>query len=520
MSERYPNYFYAGIALLFVLIGFVVNVSSIPLFDVDEGAFSEATREMLASNIWSATYLDGEPRYDKPILTYWIQAIMVKLFGLNELGLRLHSVCAAILWMLASAIFCRQYVNDKSAWFFVCIFSSTLWITLIGRAATADALLNLFIALSFFDIYRFTKQQQKKYALRAWLWMSLGVLTKGPVAAAIPVIASLIWLISLNRSSIWLAALKMPLGWMIFLSVITPWLFMVWQEQGSGFFYGFLVEHNLNRFATAKEGHGGAWYYYLIILPLIILPYSGLLIPLFGTIKLLWKRPFERLLLIWFFLVLFLVSIAQTKLPHYILYGVTPLIILFAKHRFLLASSNWQVLAPLAFCAIQITLVVIAPNLAAQQNNLYQQEMLANADQVFSKTYLYASVALTIAVLCIFLTHRPGWQKLLGCGILQTLFCYIFLLPSLADIQQTPIKQAALYSKNIQAPFVAYKMHMPSFSLYREAITARRAPALGDYVYTRADRMQSLQALFPTTELNIIYQSGGIRIVQIPHQEP
>ena len=40
-------------------------------FDLDEGAFLEATRELIDGGHWAATTLDGEPRYDKPILSYW-----------------------------------------------------------------------------------------------------------------------------------------------------------------------------------------------------------------------------------------------------------------------------------------------------------------------------------------------------------------------------------------------------------------------------------------------------------------
>ena len=76
-----------------------------PLFDVDEGAFSEATREMLASGDWGHTTLNGEPRFDKPILVYWFQAASVAVFGLHEWSLRLPSALAMWVWCLATAWF-------------------------------------------------------------------------------------------------------------------------------------------------------------------------------------------------------------------------------------------------------------------------------------------------------------------------------------------------------------------------------------------------------------------------------
>src|SRR4051812_12048494 len=50
------------------------NLGGALLYDVDEGAFSEATREMLERHDFVTTYLNGQLRFDKPILIYWLQA--------------------------------------------------------------------------------------------------------------------------------------------------------------------------------------------------------------------------------------------------------------------------------------------------------------------------------------------------------------------------------------------------------------------------------------------------------------
>jgi len=67
-----------------IFFGFWFNLGGVPLFDLDEGAFSEATREMLASGNYLTTYLNGALRFDKPILIYWLQALSVGSFGLDE----------------------------------------------------------------------------------------------------------------------------------------------------------------------------------------------------------------------------------------------------------------------------------------------------------------------------------------------------------------------------------------------------------------------------------------------------
>jgi hypothetical protein len=68
-----------------VLLGLFLNLGAMPLFDVDEGAFGEATREMLERGDYVSTWLNGQPRYDKPILIYWLQAASVRLLGLRRI---------------------------------------------------------------------------------------------------------------------------------------------------------------------------------------------------------------------------------------------------------------------------------------------------------------------------------------------------------------------------------------------------------------------------------------------------
>ena len=50
-----------------VLLAFFWQLGAVPLYDLDEGAFTEATREMLSSGTYITPHKDGEPRYDKPV---------------------------------------------------------------------------------------------------------------------------------------------------------------------------------------------------------------------------------------------------------------------------------------------------------------------------------------------------------------------------------------------------------------------------------------------------------------------
>ena len=101
-TKSETGWFLAALAIL-IFASFFLGLGSAPLFDVDEGAFSEATREMMISKNYLTTWLNGAPRFDKPILIYWLQLASVRLFGLNEFAFRLPSALGGTVW--AASIF-------------------------------------------------------------------------------------------------------------------------------------------------------------------------------------------------------------------------------------------------------------------------------------------------------------------------------------------------------------------------------------------------------------------------------
>src|ERR671934_2382097 len=98
-----------------VATSFYWMLGAAPLFDVDEGAFSQATLEMFERGDFLSTYLNGEPRYDKPILVYWLQAVAVALAGPSEWAFRLPSALCATLWAWLTYLFARRHFDEERA---------------------------------------------------------------------------------------------------------------------------------------------------------------------------------------------------------------------------------------------------------------------------------------------------------------------------------------------------------------------------------------------------------------------
>ncbi|NEP78937.1 MAG: glycosyltransferase family 39 protein [Okeania sp. SIO3C4] len=76
---------------LLAWLAFFCNLGNIGLIDETEPLFAEAARQMIETGDWITPYFNGETRFDKPPLIYWLMAIAYHLFGINEWSVRLPS---------------------------------------------------------------------------------------------------------------------------------------------------------------------------------------------------------------------------------------------------------------------------------------------------------------------------------------------------------------------------------------------------------------------------------------------
>ncbi|MEG3972594.1 glycosyltransferase family 39 protein [Microcoleus sp. T2B6] len=77
-------------------VGFLWNLGNIGLVDETEPLFAEAARQMTVTGDWITPYFNGETRFDKPPLIYWLMAVAYRTLGVNEWAVRLPSALCAI----------------------------------------------------------------------------------------------------------------------------------------------------------------------------------------------------------------------------------------------------------------------------------------------------------------------------------------------------------------------------------------------------------------------------------------
>ncbi len=500
-----------ALALLLMVWGFW----SAPLYDLDEGAFSEATREMLASGNYVSIQLNGAPRTDKPILIYWLQAASAKLFGLNEFAMRLPSVLAAIAWVWALVAFARRHLDRDTAWVAGLLLSLSLYVGLIARAAVADALLNLFIVLAMFDIYSYWRRPSRGLHLRIFLWLGLGFLTKGPVAVFFPLLVSALFYASLGQWRDWLrAAFHWP-GILLFLAIVLPWHLAVYLDSGWTFFEGFYLHHNLDRYRGAMEGHGGGLLYFFLVAPLVVMPFAGWLVASLRRLKRALEDPLDRFLWLWFFCVLLFFSFSATKLPHYLLYGITGVLLVMARYREDLRRAWPHFLPVLALLGLFAALPQLMEFAAGQAGRLYEKTLFETGAEVFSGVPQYLLIGGLLLGLGIALLRVPVWQRLILAGFLQAALVSFIVLPGVLGVLQDGPKAAALYAREQGRYLVYYRVHQPSVSFYARQVIRRDPPRPGDWVYLRVDKLQDFLDRPSPYHKRVVFRQGPAVLVAI-----
>ncbi len=539
-----------GMAVLALL-----RIGAAPLFDVDEGAFSEATREMLASGDWGHTTLNGEDRFDKPILIYWLQALSVSVFGLSEWALRLPSALATWGWATSVVLWIWPRWGVTAALGAGSVLGSCLGVLLIGRAATADAVLNLWLVLAAQDLWRHLEAPSghvsARWALRrAALWMGLGILTKGPVAVIVPGAAVMIWVLVSGRAA-WGARLKSLLAdgaaWALMLLVAVPWYVYALNRHGMAFVDGFFIRHNLQRYGGTLEGHGGSLGYYFVMLPLLLLPWSVLLGPALAGGRRTWADPLGRFLWGWAGFVLVFFSLSGTKLPHYALYGITPLAVLCGRALSdgLAGRMRWPAVVSggllVGLAGVPLLLVgvsALAQRRVGEVKDVLYQALLSQPASL-DAVWMAAGLA-SAAVFGLWWGTRwprseaqalPGPAGVLRLALAGGVAAAVLvggLAPWWGNLLQGPVRDAGLVARQAlrEAPagtsIVQWGLHFPSLAVHVRHEAPRRPPRPGDLALLRTDQWPVLSSRLAQEQrgasarprADILFERGGMTLVR------
>jgi 4-amino-4-deoxy-L-arabinose transferase-like glycosyltransferase len=340
-----------GSKLLFLCLSafYLIGLGSLPILGPDEPRYAEVAREMLLRRDLITPTLGGLPWFEKPSLLYWLMMASYRVFGVNEYAARLGpALCGlatgAFVWWAGRSVEGkdRETSSDARVWTFAdwsaLVFLASLGAIGFSRAASFDivltttltgALVSFFIAESRLSRTRAdgpaVGSSQNGLLFIFYFFVGLSLLAKGLVGLVIPLGVIGFYFVlrrewphkKVLRSLLW----GLPLA----LLAAAVWYGPMIHRHGRLFIDQFIIQHHFARFLTNKYHHPQPFYYYLVTLSWMIMPWTAILASAFiAARRWNWRgsASIDRVRVFafaWIVVPLGFFSISESKLPGYIL---------------------------------------------------------------------------------------------------------------------------------------------------------------------------------------------------------
>jgi len=194
LTERQKSW----LILLALWLGLLLLAALRPIAVPDEGRYGELGRWMLVSGDWLTPRLNGIPFFHKPPYLYWLEAISVAVFGVNELALRLVPALHAGLMLTALYLAARAISGEVIARRAVLMLGTSMGFLVGGQYINHDMLVASWIGLAiwcFAFAFMAGDKPNASLARLGFVACALGMLSKGLIGIALPGLVIFVWLI-------------------------------------------------------------------------------------------------------------------------------------------------------------------------------------------------------------------------------------------------------------------------------------------------------------------------------------
>lgn len=416
-----------GALFLLTVLSYGFYNAYLPITDPVESNYVLSAITMIKHNSWISPMIYDQVWYDKPPLTYWALMITYKLFGISDFTSRIPNTLiaggsVALMYHLVYRIKESKHIAIMSA----LILFSALQFWYISHAVITDGFLFFFsLAIFGYSYLAFTKKDAN-FMVKAYGAAALAVVTKGPVGIVLPglilcLFVAMRWFTQKdNNNYILTEDIKLlfnPLGILLFIVLASPWYIAMYSIHGQEFISGFLGLHNMERALVSEHPKFNVWYYYLIIVPIALLPWTPSVIYQLKNIK--WKENFYLLGAIWFIVIVLFYSLVATKYITYTLPAIIPCIIWGAEaitNSFHNKSTSFKYIVTIPL-AIYVLLFLVASIVTPELNPvpLIVALILIVLFTLLAKQYnnnklplsIYLTTPLTILYTAITITVTP-----------------------------------------------------------------------------------------------------------------
>lgn len=510
-----------------LLIGallFVPMIGNVHLFDWDEINFAESAREMLLTHNYRMVQINFEPFFEKPPLFIWLQALAMKIYGVNEFAARLPNALCGIVTLLVVFNVGRYLFSRNMGVLWALLFACSILPHLYFKSGIIDPVFNLFIFLGIFFMFKlsthneFESNKERRKIRRTSLMLSavfigLATLTKGPVAILISGLVIMTYFVA-HRGKLKIGVSDIAIWSTIILMIIFAWLSFSLRESGWKFIDEFL-RYQIRLLTTEDAGHGGPFFYHFLVLLIGVFPASALIFESFrknqhdDETQVIFKKWMIYLLLV----VLILFSIVRTKIIHYSSLCYFPITFLAAYylHHLLKGTAkwNWRQTIPVFTIALLITGAVTAGVFVMRNPafvipyikdpfavaNLQAKVYWMESDIIYGIVYL---ICVGVALMLMQTRHvKSGIATLLISSGLFINTLMVLIVPRVEKYSQAALIEflESKQSENCKIETVGFKSYAHYFYARKPLSIPTDAK---HYLITKIHKVPELKALFPS----------------------
>jgi len=532
-------------------VGYLLGANGYDLLTDDEIRYAEAGRQMLVRGDWIVPIYNGEPRFQKPLLVYWLQAASQWVFGSHATATRVPSAIAAAVTLLATWWLARTVWDRFTARWAVIVLASMLEFVLLARMVLIDMLLVAFLQVALASTVAAWARPRDK--IRVWLYRLAGLALGGAVCA------------------------KGPLALLLFGFVLVPWVWFVWKRwtgssepcherwassttggqlprqpqtsmqvpwvsalllvalfglpsyllphwrTGGAFTWQFLFAENWLRFTSVVNEHPQPWWFYLALLVPLTFPWTGALPGAAGlawrTRRQLadWRGYFPFALLGHVLLVFGFFTWSRTKVWTYTFPAFPSLALLVAHwlavmHRDYPGMLQRRLRQALGFGAA----VAIAGAIGVSLWPASRLPAEVRVDEFLWAVRSWAWCLGAMLMLCWLVSWIAAHAEtvlrwLLASTVVLYGLAVFYVLPSADRMWNAPVRQVAeLWNRYPQAEVITYYVHELglNFLARRDLVHHWRAEALPDLY----ERLRYPEPVFVLVDPQVLHHFHGLPV--------
>jgi hypothetical protein len=360
------------------------------------------------------------------------------------------------------------------------------------------------------NLFDYSERKEDRFLIWSGIFVALGFLVKGLTIIALGGMVALLYFIYQRKLRIFFSIIFSWKAWLAFIIVAFPWLVLIVQNLGTSELTYLFFGQTFGRFTNTFEKHDGPFFYYLLILPILLLPYFWDAIK--GLFNLhIRNNRFESFMFIWFIFVLVFFSFSSTKLPHYMIYGSTPLAYIIYKNHLNLINAKVNLSAVFFHSTLWLIILSIPfylGYLASVQNNLEVSTFVLNEFEKDLSFVIFILLLIVFFIFSYFLSFRLMFLKRISALALLAILS-IKILPFINQATQEDIRKVAFDAREIPQDISMFKLNKPSFSFYADKISYRDLTE-ADIIFTRKDKL-----VFLDQKYEIISEHGNYLLLRI-----